>query len=266
MCVVISKYFDKKGWVLIKQRDRNYSPEISFKTVNNDDLEILYFWDNNTQYCEGINSNGISILSASLMVIGDEKEISTKEPSKDGKRIQEALTYSTLEDACKFLISSKLTGHTLICDKDRCFLLEGAWKKGGYRKEEFEYDLREIPKDEIIVRTNHGIKLKHAGYQTGMDIGQEDNRISSEIRRSIVISIAKLAKTPTEIMDNLLEPYMANPQLNPTRLPHKDKKMRTTSQIVLIPSDSKMIVRILDGKLDKDIVYTMDKITLEVVD
>lgn len=58
MCVLIGKYFDNIGWVAIKNRDRNYVPEISFKKKIRDGVEILYFWDDVTQYCEGVNSAG----------------------------------------------------------------------------------------------------------------------------------------------------------------------------------------------------------------
>lgn len=48
MCVVIGKYFENIGWVGIKNRDRNYIPEISFKKTHANGLEILYFWDLNS--------------------------------------------------------------------------------------------------------------------------------------------------------------------------------------------------------------------------
>lgn len=95
MCIVIGKYFSGTGWVAIKNRDRNYIPEISFKKNTARGVEILYFWDDITQYCEGMNSAGVGILSASLMVLDDEKEISkrSKTPSKDGAKIKKALQY-----------------------------------------------------------------------------------------------------------------------------------------------------------------------------
>lgn len=34
MCIIVAKYFDKVGWVGVKNRDRNYVPEISFKRVS----------------------------------------------------------------------------------------------------------------------------------------------------------------------------------------------------------------------------------------
>ena len=75
MCIVIGKYFKEFGWVAFKNRDRNYVPSISFSTEIKDDIEILRFVDDITKYTEGFNSHGIGILSASLMVHTDEKEI-----------------------------------------------------------------------------------------------------------------------------------------------------------------------------------------------
>ena len=63
MCIVIGKYFPEHGWVGIKNRDRNYIPEISFKKKLTEGVEILYFWDDITQYCEGLNSSGVGVLS-----------------------------------------------------------------------------------------------------------------------------------------------------------------------------------------------------------
>ena len=84
MCVVVAKYFDNLGWVGVKNRDRNYIPEISLKSLQTDGTEIMLFWDDITQYCEGFNSGGGCILSASLMVLDDEKEITmrSKNPVK----------------------------------------------------------------------------------------------------------------------------------------------------------------------------------------
>ena len=33
MCVVIAKYFEGTGWVAVKNRDCNYTPEISFSKI-----------------------------------------------------------------------------------------------------------------------------------------------------------------------------------------------------------------------------------------
>ena len=116
MCVVAAKYFEDKGWVGVKNRDRNYVPEISFKRIQKKGVEIMLFWDDITQYCEGFNSGGVCILSASLMVMDDEKEITVRSttPSKDGVKVKRALTYPNVKAAAMSLIKQKLPGNTLI--------------------------------------------------------------------------------------------------------------------------------------------------------
>ena len=146
MCVVVAKYFDNVGWVGVKNRDRNYVPDLSFRKKQNKNTEVLYFWDDITQYCEGMNDSGVAVLSASLMVLDDEKEITvrTKTPSKDGTKIKKALTFTDVKAVAMSLIKQKLPGCTLIFDKETCFMLEGAWEPGGYEDEKYKYKIEEI--------------------------------------------------------------------------------------------------------------------------
>lgn len=246
MCIIIAKYFDKVGWVGVKNRDRNYVPEISFKRTTHNGLEVMLFWDDMTQYCEGLNSKGISILSASLMVMDDEKEIEkrSKKPSKDGLKIRKALTYDTLYETIKSLVKNKLTGNTIIFDKDKCFLLEGSWIPGEYKNKKYAYKLREITRDQTVARTNHGVWIQWAGYQRDPENKNETmSRISSESRRDIAQFVVDDAKTPDEMIDKLAGVYVDNPQLNCLRTAHVKKKMRTTSQTMIIPSEATLFVR-----------------------
>ena len=48
MCVVIAKYFSGTGWVGVKNRDRNYVPDLSFHKKQNKNTEILMFHDDIT--------------------------------------------------------------------------------------------------------------------------------------------------------------------------------------------------------------------------
>jgi len=253
MCIIVAKQFDD-SWNIVKNRCRNYLADVTFKRVKRGDLEIMYFLDSITQYMEGFNSAGISILSASLQVLDDEKEIETrsKTPSKDGAKIAKALTYPDLKAAAMSLIKSKLTGHTFITDGETLYLLEGAWKKGGYKKQEYEYRIRKAKDGEIIVRTNHGVDLEWAGYQRGVDKNQDMSRISSECRKLIAEKVAKDANTVMEILDGLTVNHTNNPQLNPTRTTTDAKKMRTTSQTLIVPKDNTMIVRPIQSKVTID--------------
>jgi len=245
MCIIIGKYFPGTGWVAVKNRDRNYIPEISFRKKKHDGSEILYFWDDITQYCEGLNSNGIGVLSASLMVQDDEKEIEkrVKTPSKDGAKIKKALTNSNIKDVVNDLISEKLPGNTLIFNQEHMYLLEGAWEPGGYSDERYVHRIREIPHDQIAVRTNHGIWLPWAGYQMDGNRAEKMSRISSLSRRLIAIYVTEKSKDPEDILDGLTMDYMHDGQLNALRTSTKKKKMRTTSQIMIIPKERTMYVR-----------------------
>lgn len=246
MCIIIGKYFEKHGWVAVKNRDRNYIPDISFKKKITKGVEILYFWDDITQYCEGMNSAGVGVLSASLMVLDDEKEIEvrTKTPSKDGSKIKKALEQSSVKAVARSLIEQKLTGNTLIFNADAMFLLEGAWIKGGYKNEEFEYKIKQIAKDETVVRTNHGVLLARAGYQrTPTDEAQTLSRISSESRKLIAEIVVMQAKDPEDIIDGLTKNFTDDGQMNALRTSTEKKKMRTTSQIMIIPREKTMYVR-----------------------
>ena len=125
MCIIAAKYFPEVGWCAAKNRDRNYSPKLEFQRDDVGGVERMMYLDEMTGYREGLNSKGIAILSASLKVVDDEKEIEKKttKHSGDGKRIAKALEKSTVARAVKSCIDSRLTGNTLIFDKDRMFLL-----------------------------------------------------------------------------------------------------------------------------------------------
>ena len=246
MCIVSAKYFKDVGWVGEKNRDRNYIPEISFKRQKKDGVEVMMFWDDITKWCEGMNSGGVCILSASLQVLDDEKEITvrSKTPSKDGTKIKKALQYPNVKAAAMSLIKQKLPGNTLIFDKDTCYLLEGDWHKGEYAARKYRYKIREIPHDQTIARTNHGLWIKDSGYQRNPDDdGETLSRISSESRLAIAEYVVKEAKSPEEIIDGMAKTWTDEPQLNALRTAHDKKHMRTTSQILLIPSQSTMFVR-----------------------
>jgi hypothetical protein len=244
MCIIIGKYFDNFGWVGVKNRDRNYIPEISFKKKHHNGIEILYFWDNITQYCEGMNSQGIAVLSASLMVLDDEKEITqrAKTPSRDGIKIKNALKHNSIKQVVYDLVKNKLTGNTIVFDQETMYLIEGAWERLNERKN-FKFVVKKISPNDVVVRTNHGVWLPWAGYQRDQDTAQTISRVSSESRRLCAQQVTHRAENPEDIIDRLTVNFTDNPQLNPLRTTHDKKKMRTTSQILIIPRERTMYVR-----------------------
>jgi len=255
MCVIIAKYFDDHGWVAVKNRDRNYTPEISFKQKRSDGNEILYFWDDITQYCEGLNGAGIGVLSASLMVLDDEKEISvrTKTPSKDGKKIKKALTYGNVQEVVRSLIENELTGNTVIFDREHMYLLEGTWIEGQYEKRGgYEHRVKEIPKNQTVARTNHGIWIPWAGYQRCEEKNETLSRISSEARLAQAEYVVNMASTPEEMMDGLCQIWIDDPQLNAMRTSTEVKKMRTTAQLMIIAEENTLYCRPISSHITFD--------------
>lgn len=253
MCIVVGKYFPGTGWVAVKNRDRNYIPEISFRKFQSKNLEVTYFWDDITEYCEGVNSAGVGILGASLMVLDDEKEITQrgKMHSKDGKRIKQALKLSDPRAAAMYLVKNKLTGNTLVFNAETMILIESAYTD--YKNDRYQYRMRVIPHNETVVRTNHGIWLPWAGYQRREDDESESaSRVSSDARLLVAQYLADRAKTPMEIIDSLCKDYVGNPQLNVFRTEDGDKKMRTTAQLLIIPRERTLYVRPVQSHITYD--------------
>lgn len=243
MCVIIAKYFPEHGWVAVKNRDRNYTPEISFSRYHDADTgtERLLFQDDVTKYAEGINSRGVGILSASLMVINDEKEITTKSSKKispDGRRIKSALFMPRARAAMFDGIKSRLTGNTVFVDDEDCYLLESCVIGRRYR---YRWGL--IPRDQTLARTNHGIWLPEAGYQRGRGENQHLSRVSSEARLLQAQAVVESAQDPQDMIDGLVQTFIDHPQLNVMRTDTKRKKMRTTAQEMIIPRERTLFCR-----------------------
>jgi len=251
MCVLIAKYFDKQGWVGVKNRDRNYIPEIGFSVLNKNGLERLLFEDNITGYKEGFNSHGVTILSASLMVQDDEKELTkgnTDRNSPDGIKMSDALWQPTAVLAAKRSIQNKLTGNTIIYDRDNLFLLEACNKD-----DEYHYVCKKIDKSEVVARTNHGVWLPWAGYQrVPDDDAQTLSRISSEARRIQAQNIVENAKDPMDMVNDMCQIHLDNPQLNVMRTSTARKKMRTTAQEMIIPSERTLYFRPISSHIEFD--------------
>jgi len=249
MCVVACKWFDNVGWVGVKNRDRNYVPELSFELTDKSSPIRLLMHDDMTGYMEGLNVKGVCILSASLQVMDDEKEIKkrTTEDNPDGERIKQALLKNTSIEAAKELIKLECTGNTLVFDKDRCFLIEAC-----NRDDKYNYKCVEISKKDTVARTNHGVLLPWAGYQYGINIQQDKSRESSESRLKQAERVLKSAKEPMDIIDGLAETPNKDTQMNSLRTTTNNKKMRTTAQEMLIPFEQTFFLRPVQSKLDID--------------
>ena len=179
MCVLAAKYFDGIGWAAAKCRDRNYLPTVNFRKSYRNDIERLYIWDETTKYTEGLNENGVCIISAALATKADEKEKAGEDSrnfySPDGKKIRDALLEPTVKDAVKRIIKSELNGHTFVFDAHNMYIIEGINNAAGTK---WFHKVMKLDKNDIAVRTNHGINLPKAGYQREIDEQQTLSRIS----------------------------------------------------------------------------------------
>jgi hypothetical protein len=241
MCIVLAKYLSGLGFIGIKNRDRNYYPTIKIRKSRKNGIERIYIWDENTKYTEGLNEFGVAIISSSMATVSDEKG-AKKIPSEgtrseyrspDGFKIRQAMLEKTCESAVKSLIEHELTGHTLIFNKDLCFLLEASYRNGF-----FVHKLQQISKDQQVVRTNHGILLPWAGHQRiPGDPALSRRRISSEVRKIIAEKGLQNAKTIDDCRKCILDTSGDEPQLNPCRVDKKKGDVFTTGQVILVPSE-----------------------------
>jgi hypothetical protein len=254
MCVVACKYLKDIGWVIAKNRDRNYKPTIIIRKSFRRNTERLYIWDDRTKYTEGINEFGVAIISASVTVKEDEAEgqaavnknkLDKKTKIKnrtyyapDGLRIRTALFERTAVEAASQLIELEIPGNTIIADRERCFLLEGAFVEN----DEYVYKIVEVPKEKIAVRTNHGIFLPWTGYSKEIP-EQVPKRESSDARYEKVVSLLKRASTFDEFLDAMSDTSDENPQLNPLRIDPERNSMRTTGQLIMVPKEQTLHYR-----------------------
>ena len=247
MCVVVAKHLPEYGWVIAKNRDRNYKPVVSIKQSNRNGVQRLYMQDDKTRYTEGVNEYGVAILSASIMVKKDEKEgaaAGSDDQSErtyyapDGYRIRTALFKKTAKSALNTLISMQIPGNTIIADDNDCYILEGAFRDYHGPNKKYEYRFKKLKKTDGIVRTNHGIDLPWAGYQNNKDNAHEKaSRRSSENRLKVVLKKLNSIKTPEDMLQVLSSREERDPQMNPMRMDERRRSMKTTGQLMVIPKE-----------------------------
>ena len=258
MCVLVVRYLDKFGWVGAKNRDRSYTPEVLIKKSFRENIERLYIWDDGTKWTEGMNEYGLAILSVAAGTMKDMKKdekpkFQLKSPdvvfSADGKKIRTALFKKNIKSVVGSLLENKIIGNTAVFTKDSCFLIEAIGARSG---EDYVHKVREFKKNEILVRTNHGIMLPGMGYQVG------DSRKSSEARYEKSKEGMLRASTPKGILDAISQTNKDDPQLGPLRNEKKKKDkdgrpvLRTTGQIMIIPKNMSLHYRPIASEVEFD--------------
>lgn len=240
-CIVAAGTFGD-SYCLLKNRDRNYLPEIRVVHEVKDGVEVAYLEDEFTGWVEGLNEFGIGIVNAALMVSRDETERDTVERTGkklgDGERILKALAQETVAKAAKSIREYKggLKGHTVISDGKKSYYVEMP------DSNDLEYD--DLPLDKLFVRTNHGVEFSDAGYVEGE---RED---SSKSRQEEAERVLSEVNSPDDIAPALLK--AREERWESTEMVRDDrsaKNMRTTTQMVLDLTEKKLILYLLPDKV-----------------
>ena len=230
MCVIASLYLENQS-ILAKNRDRKYKASIKVIHELKDGVELLYIHDLDTGWAEGLNEYGIGITNATLMVNQDEREgIVVKKRkntvSYDGDKIKKALSLTNIESVINYLTDYKnkkpmhngLKGITFVANAETKYIIEGTTKHTPL--------VVEVPKEELIVRTNHGIYYPGAGYNTGIKKQSSVSRL--EIAERELNKIDKV----NEILNTLSNQYVEDNFLNPYRR-ESEHQIFTTGQILI---------------------------------
>jgi hypothetical protein len=247
-CIVaVGEWGGKK--CLLKNRDRNYTPEVKLyhKLING--IEVLYMKDEVTGWCEGLNEHGIGIVNAALAVAADEKQgkagkgkstdAMSEATLRDGKRVLKALGCADLDEAVEVIKThlGGLRGHTFVANKDKTYSLEATWRGHDYHQ-------RTLPGNRKHVRTNHGIYYQDAGY-TEKD---GENYLSSLARRDQAMKELRKVDGPDGIAPAIYgkrKPELSNP-LNMVKLTNG---MRTTSQMVVNLDDLQVNLYLIPSQI-----------------
>jgi len=297
------KNSSKENWFLYKIRDRAYDPKYKLEVQKNKDIDTLFLTDQDTAWSEGVNSSGIMVVSAALdnhSDLDDNGSGSSGSSAAAGqlektKTLRSAISSESIDSALKILINDKFIGSSFISDGEKLFILEIYVNDDAYNREidkivkkegkdylekmkivdqvykimeginDKDYDVshKEIKKDTLVVRTNHGKLLPDAGYQE--DDEDTSGWNSSQKRYSFAYkAIDKLGDThPFEVLTTLknLKGLDKNPQNNPIRVKDgatKKKPYYSTTIVMLTPTGTMFAVP-LEDEVDKKSKLTLKK-------
>jgi len=237
-CIAFSKKFG--GDIVIgKNRDRNYTPELKVvREMSGNGNEVCYVQDQDTDWSEGMNSNGIGLVNSALFVKRDEKDFDKakkkKAPSKDGIRIRHALSKDTFKEVVESLVKfdTGVKGHTLVSNGKKLVVIENTSRTKPLVK------IHDIDKSSIV-RTNHGIEHPEQGYTRGPD------RISSELRMN---NAKKLIDNEKEYKKVFPLFYNDTQKKGPKfDLVRAQNKLWTSSQILMNLNKKQLILYLIPG-------------------
>jgi hypothetical protein len=242
MCTIVAKKFPGIGWVGLKNRDRSLPTETELLRKDIGGMQCMTLVDEQTRWTEGMNSNGISIISSSLEPVIADFPSKKKHRSKNGALIRDALEQSTM-DRVLGVLRDTITGCVMVFDQEQLWLIEG-------HHDGNDQVMRRIT-DDSIARTNHGICIPSAGYQRDSEnLILKMRRLSSESRLLIADHVLNLAREPKDLMPLMANSWVDNPQLNTMRQQTDLIPTRTTEQLMLEPGKKLVLIRNTSGTLE----------------
>jgi hypothetical protein len=215
MCVIV--YTKIKGkQLLLKNRDRGYSPniEIIHELVNG--IELVYIKDLKTGWIEGMNSNGLAIVQSTLNT-GSDMSIDSND------KIFNALCETQQHKIVQKLLT--LEGHILIIVNTKVFHIENNKK---------HYLIKPVHKP--VAFTNHGHFFKSHGCVTGT------TGLSSFIRKKLIDTELQKDVHYHDILNEVMNVNYTN--IHPLFHAYRNKNknfVNTTGQLLLNSTDNEFM-------------------------
>ena len=109
-CIIVSKEVGDK-FILAKNRDRMYNPELEIVHTIIDGVEVAYLHDLITDWSEGLNEHGIGVVNSALLVGHDEAEAKIVKkggrPGPDGDKMRNIIKQASIKEALKAAVTYK---------------------------------------------------------------------------------------------------------------------------------------------------------------
>jgi hypothetical protein len=224
-CIVAAGNWEGER-ILFKTRDRNYQVPISFHHEFRNGVEILYFKDEFTGWCEGMNEFGIGVVNATLTVDIDVSRMENSS-TRDASIILRALEQRTVEAAADAICKHRngLHGHTIVSDANTTYSIEH------FEGAEPVCKVVDVSND-MFVRTNHGLDIPEAGYQKSKD---PKDRKSSVLRRLRALRALRSTESKAEIIENIFgyRPQDHHDPMNTVRSADHQGGLNTVAQYTM---------------------------------
>jgi hypothetical protein len=256
MCVILFTKINGKT-ILAKNRDQVHKPEIELIHEIVNGTEIAYIRDKKTEWIEGMNEDGRSIVNATLNIndtkIFQQNEHSYKYNSfkksyKKNKIYNILFSKKTKEELENYIKKTNdkgytFEGNTILVDNDNVYHIENIKNV---------FFIEKIDKPSVF--TNHGINIRHAGYTQGK------KGLSSFLRRKLVETELKCNKD-VDLYDDFVENVMNvnYTNLDPRFHSYRDRKLtlkktNLDKDQIFINTTGQLILNITD----KEFVYYTD--------